>query len=282
MSLDVLMLNRYFASNLNPAGYYAQASFLASLPFVLFNALYATIFPNIVHEISRGAVEKAREIVVFSTRVIAVSLIPICVIVWGSAGEILRFFNPPQYAAAALSFSVLIVSISLYTLFMNLGVITVAGGHPKKFTSSFLFLLPLGVILNLLIVPYFAKHGVQWRYGDEYLLRLDFKGSEVLVSEAWALTGAAIAAGMTALVGCVYLGLHVQRRFKGIFDLKVAFRALSAAIPTYLFVYFVKLDGAWILVELAIAPVIYVISIILTGEFDKEELKMAFNRFRRK
>ena len=281
MNIDMFIINRYFATNLNPAGYYSQASFLALLPFVLFNALYATIFPNIVHEISRGAVKKAREIVTFSTRVIAIVQIPICMIIWGSAGEIIRLFNPPEYMAASLSLSVLVVSISLFTLFMNLGVITVAGGHPRKFTSSFIFLLPLGVVLNLLIVPFCATRGVHWQYGSEKLMWHDIGGSEVLISVVWTLTGAAIASGLTAFAGCLYLGLHVQKHFKGIFDFKTALRAFLAAIPAYIFVYFVHMSGIMILVELMIAFLIYAVAIVAAGEFKRDELKTIFGRFKK-
>ena len=282
MNVDIFMINRYFATDLNPAGYYSQAAFLALFPFIMFNALYATIFPNIVHEISIGAIEKAKEIVIFSTRVIALTLIPICISIWACAGEILDLFNPPQYLTASLALGFLVVAVSLFTLFMNLGVITVAGGHPRKFTSSFIFLLPFGVILNLLIVPYCAIHGVNWLYGGDSLMLHRIGGAEIQISVVWALAGAAISAGITALAGCIYLGFHVSRRFGGLFATKSALHAFLASIPAYLFMFFIPMKGAAVLLELLIATAIYAAAIFLLGEFTKKELAAMTVKIRKK
>jgi O-antigen/teichoic acid export membrane protein len=282
MNVDIFLVNRFFVNDLNQAGYYAQASFIAILPFILFNALYATIFPNIIYEISNGAVEKAKEIVMFSTRIVSITLIPMCLIVWASSSEIIDLFNPPEYLSASLALSILIVSISLFTLFMNLGVITVAGGHPKKFTSAFLITLPLGVIFNLVLIPFFAHVGLNFPNGQDYTIWLKMNGSEELISVSWALAGAAIAAGLTAIVGCLYLGFHVRKRFGGLFNYKTSIRALLASIPAYLVVRFVPFQGPMILVELLIATIIYSIAILAIGEFTKDEMTRIFGRFKKK
>ncbi|MBU1022947.1 hypothetical protein KKB99_01570, partial [bacterium] len=274
----IFLINRFFSTNLNPAGYYAQAAFLALLPFILFNSLYATIFPNIVHEISAGAVEKAREIVLFSTRVIAIVLIPVSIIVWASASEIIDLFNPPEYLAASLALSILIVSISFFTLFMNFGVITVAGGHPRKFTYSFIFLLPLGVVLNLIIVPILAKIGVNLPYGENFTLWINTNGDEKLISMSWALAGASIAAGITAIVGCLFLGIHIRKRFGGLFNFMTVLRVIMASIPAYIAVRLIQFEGILIIAELIIAIFIYAVAIILLKEFTKDEISSFFRK----
>ncbi len=272
MNVDIFLVNRYFASNLNPAGYYAQAAFIALLPYILFNALYATIFPNIVHEISVGAIEKAREIVMFSTRVVSIVLIPSCFIAWASASEIIDLFNPPEYIAASLALSILIVSISFFTLFMNLGVITVAGGHPRKFTFSFLMLLPLGVVLNFLLVSFCARIGVNLPYGDDFMMWISHNGTEEHISVSWALGGAAVAAGITAIAGCLYLGTHVYKRFGGLINLKTVFRALAASIPAYIVIRLLPFEGIFILVDLIAGIIVYAVVLLLIGEFTKDEI----------
>ncbi|MFH1514975.1 MAG: hypothetical protein ABIG42_05890 [bacterium] len=278
MNVDIFLINRFFSTNLNPAGYYAQAAFLALLPFILFNSLYATIFPNIVHEISAGAVEKAREIVLFSTRVIAIVLIPVSIIVWASASEIIDLFNPPEYLAASLALSILIVSISFFTLFMNFGVITVAGGHPRKFTYSFIFLLPLGVVLNLIIVPILAKIGVNLPYSENFTLWINTNGDEKLISMSWALAGASIAAGITAIVGCLFLGIHIRKRFGGLFNFMTVLRVIMASIPAYIAVRLIQFEGILIIAELIIAIFIYAVAIILLKEFTKDEISSFFRK----
>jgi O-antigen/teichoic acid export membrane protein len=281
MNVDVFIINRFFASDLTPAGYYSQAAFVALLPFILFNALYATIFPNIVYEISSGAIEKAKEIVLFSTRVVSIVLIPICFIVWGCSGEIIDFLNPPDYISSSLAMSILIVSISFFTLFMNLGVITVAGGHPRKFTSSFLLLLPIGVILNYFLVPFCAKNGLNWIYGNVHTMDLISNGSSRHIDVVWSLGGAAIAAGLTAIIGCIYLGIHVRKRFGGLIELKTTFRAVVASIPAYLVVRYFPSDGYMLLVSLTLSVIVYAIAIILAGEVNREELAQILKKFKK-
>jgi len=246
MNLDMLFVKSLIHDGAS-AGFYTAAVALTRAPYQIFYAFAITMLPAISRTASGQNLVRGSEYVCRAVKAILVLLAPVAFFVAGSAKEILRFIYSSRYLPAAPPLGILILGITLLSLFSLLAAVITGSGRPKIPMAIACSLVPLDAVLNLCLIP---------RFG---------------------LAGAAAGTTIACLAGLIAAALYVQKKFKGLMSFGIAVKILLSALLLYLVPRFWPMAG-WRLVPCALVLfILYALLLIALKVVGREELGMARN-----
>jgi O-antigen/teichoic acid export membrane protein len=239
-NIDLLFVKGMIADK-KEAGIYNSARVLAKASYFFFLAVSSTIFPSISGSVSSGDRDRTASYISQGVRYLLMMSLPIACLVAATGGSIISLVFSSNYAEGGESLSILMFGFTLFTLFSVLTTILLAGNRPVWAMSLGLFLLPVDIVLNVILVP---------RYH---------------------LTGAALSTSVTALCGVAVASSIVFREFHTLWD----FRSMACIVASSGFVYllasFMDPSGLWLFPAVIVSMAAYVVLLVLLGELSSKD-----------
>ena len=225
------------------AGIYGVAFTVARTPNFIALAVTGAVFPRVSQAIAAGDFTLSGSVSKEAFRVLIIVFVPLCVLIGESATAITTFMFSDRYNAAGLPLSILIVAISVFAFFRLLLVLIAASDRPGVRLLSATVILPIGVGLNILLIP---------RFG---------------------IVGAACATLITMAAGSLALTPFVRRFTAATMPMGTFARCGLAGSIIFVCAFFWQAEGWLLIPKLSVFTGIYVIILFLLGELGKEELR---------
>lgn len=164
---DIMLLG-YFQGT-EAAGVYAVATKGAEIIAVIVIAGGVVLSPIIAELFTRGEFYKLERLVVSSTIVATIIATMIAVVGYIFRHEILRFFGP-EFAAAEIAFSTLMLFRVVYTAGGFVGLVLFMTGNEKWALRAFLIGASTNIILNMILIPIYSIEGAAVATGMGYVV----------------------------------------------------------------------------------------------------------------
>jgi len=158
LTMDLLFVKNLIIDK-DASGFYTSATMFAKIPFYLFMAFPITLLPAISSSISKNSVVLTKKYIKNSMRFLFIILTPITFIISGTSVKLITLFYPSQYSAAEIPLSILIFGMMFFSIFTSLCAIIKGSGKPQIAMFIAIFLIPLDVSLNLILIPTFQLKG---------------------------------------------------------------------------------------------------------------------------
>jgi stage V sporulation protein B len=149
---------KYYLTDVE-VGYYVSAGALAKVPYVLSIALSASLLPSLSRATKLRDESLVRSIVEESLRYLLMFLLLVSVVVVSTSSSLVVLLFGADFEPAAPALSILIVGLSLVTLFAVLNTILMAR---NRMTTCFVItfgLITFDLIANALLVPELGLEG---------------------------------------------------------------------------------------------------------------------------
>ena len=243
-NIDVLLVKSLIQDNIQ-VGFYAAASTLASVPYLLFSSLGVVLLPSISRSIAQNNLPLTKKYLSQSVRFLSLSFTPIAAITAATASGVVSFVYSSAYAEAGLALSLLIFSSLFLVIFMAL--LTVISGSNKPLLSM-LFALFGAAILMI--------------------------GARIFIP-LYGLAGAAYASIIASMVSLLMAGMYVHSKFGGFVSLLSLGRIILSSAIVGLAAYFWQPIGFMILVSYALLLLFYGLLLYLFGELQQEDILLS-------
>jgi len=221
-------------------GYYAIAYNLARIPYFMISGVTFTAFPAISRAFFENRISDVRDIIRQMFRLIFLVLLPLNALVFSRADEMIVLLFSETYQPAADTFRILFAGISLYTIFMFLVSIFAAENRPRTSLVYSVLLIPIGVILNMVLIP---KYGIE---------------------------GAAVATAGVSLIGVAIVLPALQRQIGGLIDIASLVKTGGLSIGIYFISQFDYLYEYHLIVGFVILGIVYLAGLFAVGEIDRK------------
>jgi O-antigen/teichoic acid export membrane protein len=158
LNLDILFVKALIRSAA-AVGYYTSASSLTKAPYSVLFAFSLTLLPAVSKSSAAGDAAGTSLHVRQSLRFLLLLLTPLCFLMCGLAGPIIRIVYSDAFRPAAGPLRILIFGIGFISLFYNLSSAITGRGRPKAALAIVAGALPLAVVLHLYLIPRFGLAG---------------------------------------------------------------------------------------------------------------------------
>jgi O-antigen/teichoic acid export membrane protein len=111
--------------------HYRFALQFARAPVQLSDALYTVVFPTIARAHAGGRPDEIRRLAVGSTRLLAMTVVPVCVVAAFFGGDLLTLFGGREYAEGGVIFALGLISVLPYVVCFWLKPVLLTSGHAK-------------------------------------------------------------------------------------------------------------------------------------------------------
>jgi stage V sporulation protein B len=246
MSIDLLFVKALL--NNADAGYYAAASTLAKLPYLLFSGLAMTMLPEVARLHANEPIHELQKTIKEAMRLTLMIIAPIGAAISSTASLFLILVYRSEYAPGAAPLSILIVGICLLSITYILAAVINGLGKPKISTIIIAVSLVTSAAFNLLLIP---------QYG---------------------LNGAAIATTLSGAISLVLAAGYIMTEIKALVSTASVLRISLATAVMWLISYVIPITDKFMLpLEYAAMGIGYVAVLVLTKEVRMKD----FERFKR-
>ena len=236
--IDLIAFKSWGASA-SQAGEYAMAQNLATVPNLLALACAPLLQSTLVRMQQHSSLDEARQLARHALR-LACLLLPFAALVSGAAGAIATLLSGPGYAGAAPVLARLILASIAGVVVAVSAAILVGFDQPRWTVAIAMPMLLVAVVLLAWIVPVYGARG------------------------AASVTLGCGALAASASLGVVSFGCKVTLPFLSLF------RSVVVAIAVYAAATFV--EPPWLVPKLALLTLAIPVTLILLGEFSRQEL----------
>ncbi|MFH1182138.1 MAG: flippase [Candidatus Woesearchaeota archaeon] len=246
MSIDLLFVKALLASA--EAGYYAAASTLAKLPYLLFSGLAMTILPEVARLHASEPIHELQKTVREAMRLALMIIAPIGAAISGTASLFLILLYSSEYAPGGKPLVILIAGTSLLSITYVLAAVINGIGKPKISTIIITVSLAASAAFNLLLIP---------QYG---------------------IMGAAIATTLAGALSLVLATGYIFVKIKTLVSTVSVLRIALATVVMWLISCIIPITNKFMLpLEYAAMGAAYVAVLVLTKELGMKDIE----RFRR-
>lgn len=239
MSLDLFFIKRILMNN-ELAGYYSAASMISKVPYSLMAAVNLALFPAVSAAMHDSA--KMQEYISESLRYTLLFVLPVTAIVAASSESLVSILYSEVYWPAGQPLKLLIVGISLFSIFAVLTTVINATGRPNVAMILSIFILVADFLLNMIMVP------------------------------RWEMIGAAGATTISSAVGMTLAALYVYKRFGVLTYASSGIKMLSASAILYAILFYTNLKGIYLLLGYSTLVIIYLALLYLMGEIRERDI----------
>jgi O-antigen/teichoic acid export membrane protein len=238
----------WFLKSLSPSGaeatgFYAAALNVTRALTVVQSALSGVLFASLSWAFARSDYGAARRYIQGATRFALLLLAPACVLLTVDAPAIVQFLFAEKYGPAAAILPYQLFGFACLTLLDLFFQIMMAYGRFLYCAGILLGLVPVGVLLNIVLIP------------------------------LWGGAGAALALLLTVAVGAAIAAAIAGRQFGWLVAPATALRIGIAALVLIPLALQVPASGAWLLLKLPILFGVYVLILILLREITAKDLQ---------
>jgi O-antigen/teichoic acid export membrane protein len=241
MSIDLLFVKALLTST--DAGYYAAASTLAKLPYLIFSGLALTILPEVARLHANEPIHELQKTVREAMRLALMIIAPLGVAISATAPLFLMLLYSSEYQPGAGPLGILILGISLLSITYVLAAIINGLGKPIVSTIIIAISLAGSTIFNLMLIP---------KYG---------------------LTGAAIATSLAGALSLAMAASYIIWKIKVLFPIASILRIAFATTVMWLVAWIIPITNKFMLpLEYAAMGLAYLIILALTKEIGLKDL----------
>jgi O-antigen/teichoic acid export membrane protein len=209
-------------------GAYVAALSLARVPNLLTFVLASVLVPSIARALSTGEREGAIRLVLGTTRLLTVLLLPCGALIVVNAGELMALFFSESYRPGGRYLALLILAQGLgFTFLGALQAILIGTGDAAIAARRILIGLAVAVALNLILIPLYGA------------------------------TGAAVAAILSFAFTVLLVAELVRRRMGVLLETRRALLALMASVLIAVAGWLIPATGLMVLLELAVLGIAY-------------------------
>jgi O-antigen/teichoic acid export membrane protein len=244
LSMDIWILGALLDEADRPAiGFYVAANSIARAPNIAFLVMMTVLVPSIADAVARSDMQLVQRYVRGALRFLSLTLVPVCALAALQAEELIELFFSTEYTPGWIYLSILVISLGLfYTFLMTFSAIFIAIGRPSYGAWITLTLIPLGVLLDIVLI---LAHGP---------------------------LGAAIATTAIMGIGATLGGAILVKRFGSLVNMWVLARVGLAVATVSLIAWQLPSSGLTVLVELAALMGLYAVILALTGVIGRDDL----------
>jgi O-antigen/teichoic acid export membrane protein len=209
-------------------GAYVAALSLARVPNLLTFVLASVLVPSIARALSTGDRDGAIRLVLGTTRLLTVLLLPCGALIVVNAGELMALFFSESYRPGGRYLALLILAQGLgFTFLGALQAILIGTGDAAIAARRILIGLAVAVALNLILIPLYGA------------------------------TGAAVAAILSFAFTVLLVAELVRRRMGVLLETRRALLALMASVLIAVAGWLIPATGLLVLLELAVLGIAY-------------------------
>jgi O-antigen/teichoic acid export membrane protein len=223
-------------------GVYVAARVAAAVPALVLVAVVEVLLPSLSKALADGDPHLARRYLEASVRFLLLLMAPIAALVFLSGAEVMALLFSEVYAPGGDHVGVLVAGSGLFAIVALLGAALNASGASTQATLLLLGVGPIGVALNLALVP------------------------------AYGPGGAAAAQGLTGLAAAGALGVAVYRRFGAFVRARTLVVVTGATAVTAAAAAAMSTSGPLLLVHFAAGLGLYTGLLAVLGELRADDL----------
>lgn len=230
-------------------GDYVAALSLARVPNLLTFVLASVLVPSIARALGTGDRDGAVRLVLGTTRVLTVLLLPCGALIVVNADELMALFFSESYRPGGRYLALLILGQGLgFTLLGALQAILIGTGDAAIAARRIFVGLAIAVALNLILIPIYGA------------------------------TGAAVAAIMSFAFTVLLVAQLVRRRMGVLLETRRALLALLASVFIAVAGWLIPAAGLMVLLELAVLGIAYLGLCWILGLLDASEIALLRGR----
>jgi O-antigen/teichoic acid export membrane protein len=248
LAIDLWCVNGML-SDPDLAGIYGAAFAIARTPKFLVQAVAGAVFPRVSQAHSQGNTFLASKVTEESFRLLFIIFIPICILVGESSTEIITLLFTERYSEADVALTILMTALCVFAFYQLLLSLIEATNRPGVRTFFAISLVPVGLVLNFLLIPH---HGIN---------------------------GAAAATLATMVIGVLVVTPLVLKYTKSSIPAWTIFRCAIAGMIVYISAYAWGAEGWMLIPKLGLLGLGYVVILFLIGELGSKEIRSVASVF---
>ena len=236
ISLDLFMVKAYLGDD-TAAGLYNAAVTLSRIPYMLLQGLTFVLLPSISALTKSGASrEQAANFTRDVLRYLIGLIVPGAALAAATSESLLGLFYSADYTPAASALTILMVGLSSLAFYLLLANIVSGAGRARVALGLTGIILAVSAATGVSLVP---------RFG--------------LIGAAWQTT-------IAGLVGLVLISAYTFRAFKIPVPIRSITNIVIATIAAVAITYVWQASPATLLIQYAVAAVVYLLVLLLLGE----------------
>lgn len=243
MSMDLLFVQGILADS-DKTGFYTSATVVARIPYYIFTGLFVTLLPSVSKSVAKREDHQTREYITHSLRYMLMILIPSTVLISTTSENLISLVYTDVYSAGGPPLRILIYGLAFFSVFGMLTAVINASGRPKVSMLIAFVLIPIHIILNLLLIPYYE------------------------------LVGAALAISLVGLMAIVLAGAYVFIRFKALVRGRTFFNITIASLVIFILSWMFPFQGILLLLSYLFFLSVYFGILWILRELKKEDLEL--------
>jgi len=171
-------------------------------------------------------------------------LLPISVLLSATAEGFVELLYSSEFKMAGDAFRFLIFGFLFFSIFSVICTIITAIGHPGLSLGFALAMVPFNIIANIVLIPIYE------------------------------IVGAAVATSLVFLVGLLFAGAYLFKRFGVFMDIKSFLRISIGSSVLYFVASRLDITGVELIAGYVCLAALYFILLILTKELNRDDLKI--------
>jgi len=242
MSLDLILIKAVLKDNIQTA-YYTSAALISKIPYSVLSVLALITLPSIASSIANNLQERTSRIINQSLRFLFLFLAPTALLISATSKELISLIYPSPYVEASLALSILIFGISFLIVFFVVASIFNAANKPYTPLIILIFLLPLLILLNIILIPKFG------------------------------IVGAAISTTISGFILMISSSILLYKKFKTFPSFKSIIKILFSSLIIFILAKTIDANNMLLILKYIFLFSIYFIILIITKEITKHDIE---------
>jgi len=239
-SIDLFLVKRILMSN-ELVGYYSAASTISKVPYFFVVAIGIALFPAVSASILDF--DKTQEYINESFRYSLIFIFPLAAMIAATSESLVTLLYSDAYQSAYEALEILIVGISLLSLFAILTTIISAAGKPRVSMYIGIVIIIIDYIFNIYLIP------------------------------TWGIVGAAAATTLSNTIGVAIAAFYVYSKYSTLASPRSVMKITFASALLYLILSLVDLSGLYLILGYILMGLIYIGILFMMGEIEEKDIR---------
>jgi len=238
-NLDLFFVKGILINN-EYVGFYAAASTISKVPYLLMNGITGVLFPLV--SASAELPEKIQKYVAESLRYTLMLIMPITFMVVGSSSSLVSLLYSKVYYPAGYPLMILAIGMCLFSVFSLMATVINGCGNPRVATFLSIIILMIDYFLNIIMVP------------------------------KWGMNGAALSTSTSSGVGLLVGAIYIYKKHHQLMSSKSFVNITISSIMVLFMIISLNFQGFKLILSYIIVSIIYFLSLFLLGEISTLDL----------
>jgi O-antigen/teichoic acid export membrane protein len=243
-NLDLWSLKIIGSGRAEVIGMYVAALNIARVPALAFSAVNGVILPSLSMALAHQDMALVRRYVQGAGRFLWVTLLPASVLVAFTAEDLMALLFSSRYSDGGAFLALQVFALALFGVAQVFSEMMIAEGRPYLIAGVALFHIPVAMLLNFTLIPFFGP------------------------------IGASASLALTAFFLATITGFQVFRRLGPLIETSTFVKVVLATALMTLASAHMPIAGALLLVKYLFLLSLYGLTLIVLGELTRDDLKL--------